>query len=180
MPPEKAFLTKSGVWLRNIYELNNSLEYLDEETFNHHVNESKNDFVSWIRDVIKDKELAKEVAYSHSRVELRSIISRRIRELEEIIVKEELKEEHKEEKKEQGSKEEKTGKAEDKATNEKNAKEIRKEVKKVKGVKGSEEKEYSLSERNPGFIRSLLFSRTGLVVMFLLGMIVGLLIGRYL
>lgn len=62
--------------LRNLPELAASLERVDDDVFRYHVNRDKNDFEVWIRDVIKDKELAREI----SRVKTRETLVRKINE----------------------------------------------------------------------------------------------------
>ena len=60
-PEEKVFYLKDGRKLSSILELTEALESMAEDTFRHHVNEAKNDFSSWIKDVFKDEELAKDI-----------------------------------------------------------------------------------------------------------------------
>ena len=42
----------------NIIELGNALEVMSNEVFNHHVNDGKNDFATWLEDVHGEGELA--------------------------------------------------------------------------------------------------------------------------
>ena len=62
--------------LRSLYDLAISLGKVDDDIFRYHVNRDKNDFEVWIRDVIKDKELAREI----SRVKTKETLIRKINE----------------------------------------------------------------------------------------------------
>ncbi len=59
--PEHYFSLCTGVLIKNIKELAFALEYISDEEYDHHVNHSKNDFSSWVRDVFGKKELAEKL-----------------------------------------------------------------------------------------------------------------------
>ena len=65
--PEQCFWVNNGPILKNVEELADALPEMGDETFHHHVNSEKNDFSSWINDVIGDKNLANELLSSKSR-----------------------------------------------------------------------------------------------------------------
>jgi len=69
--------------LRNLSELTAALEDVDDDIFRYHVNRDKNDFEVWIRDLIRDKELAREI----SRVKTKETLVRKIRERVEALRK---------------------------------------------------------------------------------------------
>ena len=60
-PEEKVFYLKDGRKLKSLVELTEALESMSEDVFRHHVNEARNDFSNWIKDVFKDEELAKDI-----------------------------------------------------------------------------------------------------------------------
>ena len=60
-PEEKVFHLKDGRKLSSLLELTEAFESMAEDTFRHHVNDAKNDFSSWTKDVFKDEELAKDI-----------------------------------------------------------------------------------------------------------------------
>ena len=60
-PEEKVFYLKDGRKLSSLLELTEAFESMAEDTFRHHVNETRNDFSKWIKDVFKDEELAKDI-----------------------------------------------------------------------------------------------------------------------
>lgn len=59
--PEHYFLLITGIPLKNLKELAGSFETMNDWVFNHHVNESRNDFSSWIKFILKEEELADEI-----------------------------------------------------------------------------------------------------------------------
>ncbi len=56
--PSESFWVNKGPVIRNIYELANAIENISDDTFEYHVNEQKNDFSEWVRNVLNDNELA--------------------------------------------------------------------------------------------------------------------------
>jgi hypothetical protein len=73
--PEHYFYLNNGNIIKNLFELNNSLKTIDEETFKHHVTENRNDFSVWIRDVLKDDRLANSISKVITREEMIRILS---------------------------------------------------------------------------------------------------------
>ena len=59
--PENYFVLVTGVPLKNLKELANKLEHMNDWVFRHHVNHERNDFSNWIRYVLKEDELAEEI-----------------------------------------------------------------------------------------------------------------------
>ncbi len=56
--PDFYFKLRSGGVIKNIPELKKAVKRMNKEVFSHHVNEHKNDFSNWIKDVFKDQKLA--------------------------------------------------------------------------------------------------------------------------
>ena len=65
--PEQCFWVNNGPILKNMEELANALPDMAEDTFRHHVNNEKNDFSSWVRDIIGDAKLANDLLSSKNR-----------------------------------------------------------------------------------------------------------------
>lgn len=65
--PEQCFWVNNGPILKNMEELANALPDMAEDAFRHHVNDEKNDFSSWIRDIIGDAKLANDLLSSKNR-----------------------------------------------------------------------------------------------------------------
>ena len=58
IPPEKYFMLNDGTAIKSIEELAFMMDSISDEMFSFHVNEEKNDFACWIRDVFGNKDLA--------------------------------------------------------------------------------------------------------------------------
>ena len=71
--------------LRSLADLSAALQRADHEVFRYHVNRDKNDFEVWIREVIKDKDLAREIARVKTKETLVRKISERVEELTGIV-----------------------------------------------------------------------------------------------
>lgn len=68
-PEEYHFKVVNGEKLKDLKELLHAVHKMNEETFHHHVNDAKNDFSTWVKDVFKNEELAAKLKQLHSRVE---------------------------------------------------------------------------------------------------------------
>jgi len=55
---DNKFFCANGDSFKNVIDLGNSLDSMDEKTFGAHVNSEKNDFATWIYDVVGDVALA--------------------------------------------------------------------------------------------------------------------------
>jgi len=88
--PEQCFWVNNGPIIRNLNEMVNELVYMKEETFEHHVNEEKNDIANWIGDILKDEELANDIKKFKSKEKILEKIQNRIKFLEKKIEKERI------------------------------------------------------------------------------------------
>jgi hypothetical protein len=79
---ESYFKIHLGTNIGNLFELKEALTIMSNDSFKHHVNSQKNDFSAWVRNVIKDKDLAKSIEKITEREHMRDIISVRLDELE--------------------------------------------------------------------------------------------------
>jgi len=75
---EKIFQSHDGRDFRNLEELAGGLRDMTEQSFSHHVSEQNNDFSNWIRDVIDDSTLAKNLTKASDRVQARQIVEDRL------------------------------------------------------------------------------------------------------
>jgi hypothetical protein len=64
VPEEKRFWCHDGRYLKNLEELETALEQMTDETFSYHSSETKTDFSNWVRDVIGDDKLARDLLKS--------------------------------------------------------------------------------------------------------------------
>ena len=58
---DKCFYICNGQVLKNLLELTDALEIMPNDVFIYHVNEQKNDFANWIKDVLMEPLLADEL-----------------------------------------------------------------------------------------------------------------------
>jgi len=56
--PDNTFKLNTGKEIKNLKQLLHVLKDISPDSFAHHVNDDKNDFANWIRDSVKDEELA--------------------------------------------------------------------------------------------------------------------------
>ena len=93
--PKHYFNLHMGASIRNLQELAETLEIMDDVTFKHHVTKGKNDFSSWVRDVINDVDLSKDLLKAKNRKKAFEAVSQRVEQLKELkkeyLVKEKLK-----------------------------------------------------------------------------------------
>jgi len=89
--PEQCFWVHNGPIVRNLYELEKAMGHMDNGTFMHHAYNSRNDFANWVRDILKDGELAEDMLKVKSKDKTLKKIKERVNFIEEIIDKERLK-----------------------------------------------------------------------------------------
>ncbi len=73
-----------GASIKSLYELSEALDIISEDSFNHHVTKQKNDFASWIKDVLGDNKLAHQVEKMKKRKDISDAVKLRIKELERV------------------------------------------------------------------------------------------------
>ena len=69
VPEQYAFRCHNGNILRNARDLRDALLDMSDNTFTFHSNSEKRDFIIWVRDVIGDLRLARDLARSTSRLQ---------------------------------------------------------------------------------------------------------------
>jgi len=72
--PEDYFWLSNGKSVKSLSELAAVLRKLDKKTIQHHVTSDRNDFVNWIRDVYKDRNLAERVMKAKTKVQMSNAI----------------------------------------------------------------------------------------------------------
>ena len=50
-----------------MHSIRETLKEMDEETYNHHVKSEKNDFSNWVKDVLNDEKLSRDLLKSTSK-----------------------------------------------------------------------------------------------------------------
>jgi hypothetical protein len=77
VPAEYVFWCHDGSIFEDLQQLAEGLAVMSDETFEYHSNQEKHDFANWIRDIIRDEELAKELAQVNNRASAaRSVAAR--------------------------------------------------------------------------------------------------------
>lgn len=85
VPANVSFWLCTNEQLARLDDLGRALKRVSDEVFRYHVNRDKNDFEVWIRDVINDRELAREISRIKTKGTLIRKISERVEELKEIV-----------------------------------------------------------------------------------------------
>jgi hypothetical protein len=78
VPNEYVFRCHDGLILQGMKELGNDLNSMADETYVFHANTEKNDFTNWVRDVIKDDVLAKDLQKATNRTQAAKRVAGRI------------------------------------------------------------------------------------------------------
>jgi len=69
VPEEYVFWCHDGGILRSMKELGDALNSMTDETYAFHANAEKNDFTNWVRDIIKDGRLARDLQKATDRAQ---------------------------------------------------------------------------------------------------------------
>lgn len=77
-PGDKKFVLSDGRILKDMVELSHALEHMSDQAFSHHVNQFKNDFGSWARDVFGEQELAAELEKAAGRKDMQLAVLKHI------------------------------------------------------------------------------------------------------
>jgi len=77
VPEENVFWSHDGRVLRDIKDLKDALADMTDHVFYYHMNEMRKDFASWVRDVIGDPKLAKDLEKTTNREEAARIVEER-------------------------------------------------------------------------------------------------------
>ncbi len=78
VPDQFVFWSNDGRVLHDMTELADALNNMTDETFAYHSNDFKKDFGNWIRDIIGDTNLAKDLDKSLSRTEAARVVAKRL------------------------------------------------------------------------------------------------------
>jgi len=75
-PGEHYFVLCTGQTIKNIKELADALESVEDSIFYHHVNSERNDFATWVKDIFEEEALANELMSVADKSNTRIIIYR--------------------------------------------------------------------------------------------------------
>ena len=77
VPQEKRFWCTDGQVLKSLPELEIALREMSDETFRFHSSDLKSDFSKWVKDVVGDEKLSRDLQKSTTRLQAaRSVASR--------------------------------------------------------------------------------------------------------
>jgi hypothetical protein len=79
---EKQFFCQDGQVFKNLRELGAALSDMSIGTYQHHVNEGKNDFSNWVNQVIGDDKLSRDLLKSMGPIQAGKSVAARITWLE--------------------------------------------------------------------------------------------------
>ncbi len=77
-PKENYFILCNGKPVKNIKELADIMEELEDSVFNHHVNDDGNDFANWVKDIFRDIELAEKITGVKNKKHMQLVIYKHI------------------------------------------------------------------------------------------------------
>jgi hypothetical protein len=86
VPEEYVFRCHDGRVLKNMQELEEALATMADETFAYHSNSEKKDFSNWVRDIIGDEKLAKDLENALDRNQAARIVASRVDILTKVLV----------------------------------------------------------------------------------------------
>ena len=78
VPAEYVFRCHDGRVLQSMKELGNALNTTTDQTYVFHANAQKNDFTNWVRDIITDERLAKDLQHATNRAQAANLVTGRI------------------------------------------------------------------------------------------------------
>ena len=78
VPEENVFWCHDGCVMHNMKELGDAMNTMADETYAYHANTEKNDFANWVRDVIKDEKLAKDLQKAPSKAQAARLVASRM------------------------------------------------------------------------------------------------------
>ena len=74
VPEDYYFFLNNGICIKNLNDLRKTLDIIDQDTYDHHVSELRNDFSDWVKHALHKHDLAKKMKHSQSREEMSVIL----------------------------------------------------------------------------------------------------------
>ncbi len=78
VPDEYVFWAHDGAVFHDMQELADGLNKMSDETFVFHSNAEKMDFSNWVRDIIGDDKLARDLAKAKDRIQAAKFVTERM------------------------------------------------------------------------------------------------------
>jgi len=76
VPEQNAFVLKDGVKLRSLRDLKDHLTFMQDDVYKYHVNNTKNDFYNWTRDILLQNKIASDILDISKKDDLYEYLSR--------------------------------------------------------------------------------------------------------
>lgn len=76
--PDQVFVLINGHRVKNVKELADVIEKIEDHVFHHHVNEDKHDFAVWLKDVFAEIGLAEELAHVKDKKHMQLVLYKHI------------------------------------------------------------------------------------------------------
>lgn len=76
---DQCFWVNDGQVVKDLLELRDAMKTMEEKVFTHHVTTDRNDFATWVEDVLCDAECAAALAESQSKRGSQAIITRHLK-----------------------------------------------------------------------------------------------------
>jgi hypothetical protein len=77
-PAANYFVLCNGQPVKNVKELADALENLEDHVFSHHVRPDHNDFAIWVKDIFQDAELAQKIADAKDKNHMQLVLYKHI------------------------------------------------------------------------------------------------------
>ncbi len=75
---DQRFFCNDGCILGNLQQLAECLAHINDYSYGYHVSSEKNDFSKWIRDVLGDDKLARDISRAQNHIEAAEIVKARL------------------------------------------------------------------------------------------------------
>jgi hypothetical protein len=85
VPEEYIFWCCDGRTMRNMQELAEALNTMMDEVFSYHASQERNDFSTWVGDIIRDDDLAADLRQAFSRSAAAVIVTQRVTALSDSL-----------------------------------------------------------------------------------------------
>jgi hypothetical protein len=85
VPDAYVFWCSDGRTVRNMKDLAEALSTMADEIFAYHASAQKNDFSTWVRDIIRDEKLAGDLLKASNRIQAANMVAERTASLIESL-----------------------------------------------------------------------------------------------
>lgn len=87
VPQKESFWLCTNQNLRSLNRLAKALDEVSDDVFRYHVNKYKNDFSTWVRDMISDNDFAREISRIKTKDTLVRKITEKVDESKDVVTK---------------------------------------------------------------------------------------------